>query len=884
MSHHPPDKAKKFLRWFCSQEVVDEIEGDLYETYQRDVQKYGSTRANQKYWKNVVQFIKPFALKKKTRNLNPNTMSIFKNYFVVSLRNLRNKAGYTLINIAGLATGIACCILILLFINYETSYDTFQIDSDNTYRVALERIYPDRQVNYAVTPPSFGPLYVSEFPEVESMVRIGPPFGSIVLQHGDQYFDETNLMSADSTLFEVFTFDFVHGDPKTALKGTNSLVLSESKAKKYFGDQDPLGKIISNNFIGELQVTGVFKDYPENSHVNFEMIVPILGVPFLQQESFTTFSVISYIKLKEGSNPRILEDKLPALVKTYAEGEIQRNIGMSYDEYVEAGNGYNYFLQPMKDIHLHSNLQSELKQNGSYNQVLIFIAVAAFILILACINFMNLSTARSSERAKEVGIRKVLGSVRNQLVGQFLTESILVSFLSLFAGLALVYFSLPYFSYAANVPLSIEMLNRPELIALIVGSTLILGFLAGVYPAFVLSAFKPVNVLKGQFQLGGSGVSLRNALVIFQFCISIVLIASTLIIHDQMSYLLNKDMGFDTEKMLIIDNAGLVGAQSKTFRHELIKHNSIKNAGFVSAIPGTLYPGFLTKKSESEKESYVARLLNVDTDGLQTLNIELVEGRLFDEKFNDSLNIIINQSAVEKFGYTDPIGKKLYGQVAGNQGSTPYTIVGVIKDYHFHTLHREIEPQVILHHSFTNPNSFVQYLAIKINNDEIDNVIASVEDQWNKFVPNSPFKYFFIDDYLGRHYDNEKRAGSIFFIFTTLAIVIACIGLFSLAAYMASLKRKEIGVRKVLGSSVWSIVLLLSKDFTKLIGIAILFALPISYFWMSKWLENFAYRVNVDITTLVLSGILALIIGWVTVSFQSIKAAIVNPTESLKNE
>ncbi len=811
-------------------------------------------------------------------------MSILKNYFIVSVRNLRRKLGYTFINIAGLATGLACCILILLYVNYETSYDLFQKEGDQIYRVSLERIYPDRQVNYAITPQSFGPLYVEEFPEVTAMTRVGPPFGSIVLEHENEFYTEDNMMSADSTLFDLFTFEFINGNPESALKGRNSVILNETKALKYFGTTDALGKVIRNPFIGDLQVTGVFKDYPQNSHINFEIVVPMLSVPFLQQESYTTFSVLTYIKVNESFDPQIFESKLPAMVKKYAEGQIQNTIGMSYDEYIAAGNGYNYFVQPMQDIHLHSDLQAEVKTNGSYQQVLIFIAIAVFILILACINFMNLSTARSTERAKEVGIRKVLGSVKSQLVGQFLTESILVSFLSLAVAGAVVYLVMPYFGYAANVPLTLDMLYGTQTILLIVGSTVIIGIMAGLYPAFVLSSFKPVNVLKGRLAIGGSGLNLRNGLVVFQFTISIILISSTLVIQSQMDYLLTKDMGFDTESMLIVDNAGQLAQRTNTFTYELTKNNNIEKAGFMSAIPGTLYPGFLAKKSNSSKESYVGRMMNADVSALQTMDVELVEGRLFDERYNDSLSIIINQSAVENFGYTDPVGKKLYGRIAGNPNDVEYNIVGVVKDYHFHTLHRRIEPQVILFHAPTNPNSFVQYLAIKLNTDNYEKVISEVEEKWTEFVPNSPFKHYFIDDYLDQHYDNERRSGSIFFIFTTLAIVIACIGLFSLSAYMASLKRKEIGVRKVLGGSVWSIVLLLSRSFTILIGIALVVGLPVSYLWMDTWLDDFAYRIDVNPLTLILSGVLALLIGWVTVSFQSIKAAVVNPTESLKNE
>lgn len=885
MNPSPPKGAYRFLKWYCSKQIFEEIEGDLYESFLKDIDNKGLVVARRNYILNVAQFFKPFAVKDKLINSNSHTYSMYKNYILVAFRNLKKKVGYSLINITGLAVGIACCLIILLYVNYETSYEDFQVDTEDTYRIALKRIYPDREVDYAVIPHSFGPQYVEDFPEVEAQTRIFPPFGTTVFQYEDKFFDEKRVISADSTLFDIFTIPLIMGNPETALRGSTSIVITESMVKKYFGNDNPMGKTLES-FFGSLQVTGVAEDYPHNSHLEFDFIVPFSSVPFpfFQTKNFTTFSAISYIKLKDGSDPKALQDKLPAMVKKYAEGEIQGRTGASYDEYVASGNGYFYSLQPFNDIHLHSNLEGEFKQNGSYSYVLVFIAIAIFILLIACINFMNLSTARSTERAKEVGIRKVLGSVKEQLIFQFLTESMMLSIIGFVVALVIVFLSLPYFSFITGIALSLSMLMTPTIIIGIVLGVIFIGVMAGIYPAFVLSGFKPAIVLKGQMQTSGKGVMLRNGLVVFQFAISIVLISGTLIIYNQMNYLMNKDLGFNKDKLLIIDNGGVLAEKRAVFRNEIRKNNDVSIAGYASTIPGQVYPGFVVRVPGGERESYVARQLTVDEYMLQTMDVKLLEGRFFSEQFNDSLSVLINESSVKKLGINDPIGKYLTQVQDDPTQNTTYKIVGVIEDYHFHTLHREIEPQVITYGNPNSANAFLQFAGVRVSGKNIQNTLAEIESEWQKFAPNNPFKYYFLDEYLNTYYKTEQRSGSIFSIFTSLAIIIACIGLFSLSAYTASQKRKEIGVRKVMGASIFNIVFLLSKDFTKLILMSICIAVPVSYFWMDKWLEDFAYRIDLDYLSFVLAGIISLLIGWITVSYQSFRAAVVNPTKSLRSE
>lgn len=881
MEHDPPRGALKFLRWFCSEQLLEEIEGDLYESYIKDIAKGGVRRANINYIINVLLFIRPFAIRKNKITYETNSFAMFKNYIVIAFRSLKKKVGYSLVNIAGLSVGLACSIIILMYVKYELSYEDFQIGTENTYRMALNRVYPGRSVDFAVIPHSIGHQMQEDFPEVQQIARVIPPFGTQVFRYGDKFFDEDKVIVADSTIFDVFTIPLVSGNPKTALVEQNSAVISESTAKKYFGTEDPLGKTLeanNNNFL----ITAVAKDYPKNSHLEFEIITSTTGIPFLEPINFTSFVAQTYIKLTDGFDPKILEAKLPAFLKKYADGQIRATTGMSYDEYIAAGNGYNYTLQPFKDIHLHSDLQGEFKQNGNYTYVIIFISVAAFILLIACINFMNLSTARSTERAKEVGLRKVMGSIKEQLVFQFLTESVLLAFMSLVVALGLAYLSFPYFSGITGINFSFALLGTPWLILAILVGTIVIGLLAGLYPAFVISGFMPAVVLKGRMQTSAKGVYLRNGLVVFQFAISIMLISCTLIIYDQMSYLLNKDMGFDKENMLIIENANVITEKTEVFRDRLLSNPNVLKVGYSSGLPGRIYPGFVIQPPDGEKETYVARQLVVDENMLETMGLSIIAGRGFQREFNDSLSVILNQSAVNKLGISNPIGKKITHSNNDPTQNRTYTIIGIIEDYHFHTLHREIEPQAITHTS--GAISFIQYIGVKITPNNVSRTIQDIEQEWRALESDSPFKSTFLDDDLKQHYNAERQSGSVFTTFTSVAIIIACIGLFSLAAYMAGQKRKEIGVRKVMGASVLSIVFLLSRDFTKLILVSIVLAVPVSYLWMSNWLEEFAYRIDLGVGSFILAGGASLLIGWITVSFQSIKAAIVNPTESLRNE
>ena len=892
-SQAPPQWAIRLLHWYCDPDLVEEIDGDLLETFEENTLNGGLRKARIIYALNVIRFIQPFTLKKKKEHLTPNHFAMLKNYIVVAYRSLVKKIGFSLINIFGLSVGITCCLLIMMYVQYETSYDNFHENGDNIYRIALDRIYPDREVSYAVIPHSYPPQMVADFPEVINSTAMFSSRGvfSITFRYQDKFFDENNVAFADSTFFDLLTAEFVAGDPATALDGPNKLVLTESTAKKYFGDEDPMGKsltttVFNNGQPANWMVTGITKDYPKNSHMTFDLIASNSNVPFLQNINWMAFSVTAYIELEDGTNPESVEAKFPGMIKKYAAGQIQQATGQSYEEYTAAGHGYHYFLQQIKDIHLTSNLQAEIKANSSWNYIYILISIGLFILLIACINFMNLSTARSSERAKEVGLRKVLGSLKKLLVYQFLTESILLSVLSTVLSVILVVLLLPFFNNLTGVELILSTYMTPFNVVLVLAIAVVIGCLAGFYPAFILSGFTPVAVLKGRIQNSKGGTIMRNGLVTFQFAISIILISSTFIIYDQMSFISNKALGFDQEQMLVLDNTFPLNDRSETFRQELLRHENIVAAAYAGSLPGDIHPGFIAQLPGADETQVIVSAV-IDENTFETLGIPMLEGRSFGREFNDSLSAIVNQTAAKTFGFDDPIGKRVGNPNPANPEEIIfYTIVGVVSDYHFESLHTNIGPLVFLDAASAlgaaGPGT-LNKMALKISGN-VSQTLFDVESQWKEFLPNSPFNYYFLDNRLTEFYNAEKTSSKIFTVFTTLAIIIACVGLFGLAAYTAGLKTKEIGVRKVLGASVMGIVLLLSREFTKLILIAILIAVPTAYYSMEWWLQDFAYRINISPISFIVSGTIAILIGWITVSFQSFKAAIVNPVKSLRSE
>ncbi len=807
---------------------------------------------------------------------------MLKNYLKIAFRSLMKNKIYTAINILGLSVGLACCVLILLHVQDELSYDDFHPNKEQLYRVALERIYPEYTTLYAIIPSGFSEAFAQEIPEVEKSTRlVGFPNFTNTVEYEDKVFEENYVFFADSNFFSVFDYEILQGDPDAMLKNPGTVILTESTAQKYFGDENPVGKTIQVNN-NDTEVVGIMQDLPENSHMKFDFLSSSVNLGFLGQPNYTGFSSYTYLELVPGADPQQVEAKIPAIVEKYASGQIQRELGISYEEYTAAGNGYNYFLQPITDIHLHSNLQNEIRPNGSITYVYIFVSIAVLILLIACINFVNLATARSAERAREVGVRKVMGSDRAQLIRQFLTESVFISLLSLVVAFAIIQLILPFFNELAQKELALNLLGNTLIGPLLLGFALLVGLLAGLYPAFYISSMKPVEVMKGKFRSNTKGQWLRNGLVVFQFAISIVLISGTLVVNSQMDYIQNKRLGFDKENVLVIDNVVNLD-QPGTYKQALRNLASVSSVGASSTMPGGNFFGIQFQKPGSQ-EVFTAKGMTADDRYIETIDINIIEGRSFSEEFDDSLNIILNESAVRAMGLEDPVGAQLTNtnNVNNQQVTTVYTVIGVAENFNFESLRTQITPLVIL--SSSSQFGFETFMAVRLSTANFNDTINRIEGLWKEISPGTPFSYSFLDNDLAELYQAEQRSAKIFAVFAILAIIIACVGLFGLAAYTAYQRTKEIGVRKVLGATVPNIVMLLSLDFAKLVGIAFVIATPVAWFGMQNWLQNFAFRVDLGVMTFATAGLIALAIALVTVSYQAISAAVVNPVNSLRSE
>ncbi len=828
---------------------------------------------------------------------------MFKNYLKISLRSLFKQKIYSVINILGLSVGIASCALILLNVEDEFSYDNFHEKGDNLYKVSLERIYPGYSTYYDITPHSYSEVIVADFPEILNATRIGAPLGgngTIMVRYtpetGDQLaFEESNVLLADSNFFQMFSLKLLKGEPNKVLEKANNMVITEETALKYFGQDDPINKTLVTDF-GTFTITGVCENVPDNSHFDFDFVGALSTFQFYQTINYMGFSAHIYVELDPQASPEALESKFPEMVERYASAQIQQRLNMSYEEYIAAGNGYRYFLRHITDIHLDpTNFQGKMKTGGSKTYVYIFISISIMILLIACINFMNLATARSTERAKEVGIRKTMGSERQQLIAQFLVESVLISFIAMVVAFGLMYMVLPYFNDLADKNLTIKLQGSLVIPGMIL-FTLIAGLLAGSYPAFVISAFNPVTVMKGKFHSSSKGSWLRNGLVIFQFWVSIMLIVGTMLINKQMKYMQNKSLGFDKEQMITIPRANVLNTPGnpqanppiqavnriEPFKEQLLNIPGVVTTASSNVVPGAGYFG-IQFTPQGANEPFTANAMIADDDYINSIGFEIVEGRGFSDEFHDSLSMIINERAVKSMGLTNPIGTRL-NNTAGNPPIVrTFTVVGVVKDFHYQSLRTEITPFILLSDErFNGLGGGI--ISVRISSENVNQTISSIEAKWKEFVPEEPFKFNFLDQTLNDQYQAEQNSSKVFTVFAGLAILIACVGLFGLSAYTAGLRTKEIGVRKVMGASVFGVVFMLSKDFTKLILIAFVLAIPVAYYGMDQWLQGFYFRTGIDVFTFVIAGLSTLLISWLTVSYQSIRAAIVNPVNSLRSE
>jgi putative ABC transport system permease protein len=807
---------------------------------------------------------------------------MLKNYFKTALRNLLRQRGYSLINITGLAIGMACCLLILMFVNDELSYDNYSEYADRIHRITLKLKFGGRDLHAAVACAPMAKTLINDYPEVEEAVRFRSR-GSYIIKYGENTFKEQRFIFSDPTFFKVFDIPLLKGNPGTALKDPNTLVLSKKTAEKYFGREDPIGKIVKVDNKDDYKITGVFDQIPHNTHFHFDVIASLDSLEESREQMWWSFNFNTYLVLSPQADPKSLEAKFSGFIKKYMAPQLEKLIGQSYDKMIASGNLMMEFsLQPLQQIHLYSDLAAELAPTSDIKYVYIFSAIAFFILVIASINFMNLSTARSAGRAREVGIRKVVGSQRSQLVRQFLSESMLLSIISMILALVLVKLALPSFNNLSGKTLTFSNFYHGEMILAVIVVTLLTGILAGLYPAFFISAFQPIKVLKGQLKSGVKSGWLRSGLVVFQFTASIILIIGTLVVMSQLKYIQNKKLGFNKEQVLILDNAYLLDKQAEIFKNEMLAHSQIKSATISSFLPvpsdrnnSAVFPeGQLTNKNSTSLENW-----RVDYDYIKTLGMKIIKGRDFSREFStDKTAVIINQQTAKQFDWKEPLGKHL-SRVTSDEGDlTSYTVIGVVEDFHFDSLRNTIGPLLMY---LGEANGLMSF---RINTRDISGTIALLKDKWNKFLPGQPFEYFFLDERFYEIYKAEQQLGKIFGIFAVLAIFVGCLGLFGLAAFIAERRTKEIGIRKALGASVSNIIRLLSKEFVILVAAANVIAWPAAYLIMNQWLKDFAYRTSLNFITFLAAGAAALIIALLTTSYQAIKAALSDPVQSLKYE
>ena len=807
---------------------------------------------------------------------------MLKNYFKTAVRNLSKNKFYSSINIIGLAVGLATCLLIFLYVVDELGYDKYNANAGRIYRANNDIKFNGNYLDLSQVPAVMGPTMLREMPQVQQYVRMNW-HGSFLVKKGNENIQEQRVAYADSTLFDVFTLPVIAGDAKTALKDYHSLVITETIAKKYFNSTDVVGKTMLMNDTSNYKITAVIKDIPKQSHFHFDFFVPMLESYGINEDNWLSENYTTYILLKKNADVRQFEAQLNPFMDKHVGPQLQSFVNISLSDFKKGGGYIRASLTPLTAIHLHSNKQGDLEGNGNAEYVYIFSGIALMILLIACVNFMNLSTARSSNRAKEVGVRKVLGSLRANLIQQFLTESFLISFVALVIAVLMAWLLLPYFNQLAGKEIDAAVLLQPYIVLLLIALMLIVGLLAGSYPAFFLSSFQPIDVLKGKLAKGFKRSWLRNSLVVFQFVISIVLIFGTIVIYNQLNYIHNKDIGFNRNQVVIINHANTLGNQTETFKNELLQVSGVQNATMSGYLPvnyGRNSNTYFTSPTLDPTTGINVQAWTVDENYVPTLGLKIAEGRNFSQQFlTDSTGVIINEAAAKFLATKNLLNKKIYTiKDIQSKELIDFHIIGIVKNFNFSSL-RDVVTPLALFLGKDNGN-----ISVRISSGDISNAIAQIKNKWKAIAPSQPFDYSFMDDDFNKLYTTEQRTGNIFITFAVLAILIACLGLFGLVTYAAEQRIREIGIRKVLGASVSNIAGMLSTDFLQLVIISAAIAFPLAWWAMNKWLQGFAYRVNISWWAFAIAGILALLIALITVSFQAIKAAIANPVKSLRTE
>ena len=803
------------------------------------------------------------------------------NYLKISIRNLVKHKAYSFINIFGLAVGVAGCLLILLYIQDELSYDRFNKKADRIYRINSDLKFGNTELHLPVCSDMMGQILKKDYPQVEQYTRIYSYGGDKLIKKGNEFNKERSIAFADSTFFKIFSFRVVSGNIERVLNEPNTVVISESVAKKYFGTVNASGKIMVTNDKPNpnYKVTAVIKDMPANSHFRFDFLFPMQNLQY-DWGNLLALNFHTYLLLRKGTDYKEFQKNFRQYNDKYVFPYAKQYMHIqSMEQFEREGNKIEHSLVPLTDIHLYSDRTQELSPSGNIQYVYIFSAAALFILLIACVNFMNLTTARSASRAREVGIRKVLGTERKNLILQFLAESTILAFLSVIIALIIVYIVLPAFGHLAGKNLLFQNLASPFVLPFIIALPFFIGLSAGIYPAFSLSGFKTASVLKGKILTGGG--KLRSILVVFQFAASIVLITGTLIIYGQLNYIQNKNLGFQKDQVLIINDAYTLGKNTEVFKREMLRVPGVISgtlSGYLPVPSDRNFNGFFKDATMDSKSGFTMQQWTVDYDYFKTIGIQLLKGRFFSRDYGtDSTAVIINETAAKQLGHKNPIGKKVF-VLSRNSIPRGYKIIGVVKNFNYESLRHNISSLCFMLGKSTGLVSF------KIKAASIPYILKEAKEKWKSMAAVMPFSCRFMDDSFNQLYKTERRTGYTALAFSALAILVACLGLFGLAAFLAEQKTKEIGVRKVLGASVSSILILLSGEYLKWILMANVIAWPLAYYFMSKWLQNFAFRTNISVWVFIAAGSIAVIIALATVSIQAVKAAVANPVKSLRYE
>lgn len=807
---------------------------------------------------------------------------MFKNYLLILYRNLLRQKMYTAINILGLSIGLTGCILIGLYVVNELSYDKYHKNHDRIYRVVFSGKFGTTEINGPVSPAPLAETLLREIPEVEKVFRLRN-IGDQPIIYDNKLYYQNRFLFADSTFLTEFQVTFLKGNPKKALTRPFTLVITREMAEKYFGGENPIGKtVFMKNWNMDFEITGLIENLPTNTHIRFSFLASMNSLLDSKSQFWLSDNYFTYVLLKQGTNAKKFDEKLNNLMYKHCAPDLQKFTNSSIDEFLKAGNKINYYLEKMDDVHLRSpfKIQLGLEDNGDIANVYIFIAVAIFILIIACVNFINLATARSSNRAKEVGLRKVFGSDKKQLISQFLSESLILSLFSIVLAVSLVELMLPMFNSLLDLKLSLSNINPFYLYGALMLLTVIVSFLAGFYPSVYLSAFRPAEVLKGKLKTGASGSWLRNILVVFQFTIGIFILLCTFLISKQLSYIQHRKLGYDKENLVVVDRTSPIKNQIKVFMEELRTNPNIEDLSLSDAIPGRMYDNNgLMVEGLPMNDLKLFTTFSADYTYVSTMGIKMTQGRYFSQDFpTDTAGVVINQTGLRILGIKDPLGKRIL--FPERDKKVPLTIIGVMEDFNYESLHRPINPILIRY----NPGNYDGYITLRIQKDKTSEVLDYINKTWKKYTEAAPLNYFFFDQEFKQMYNTEFRTRKVMTVFTILGIITACLGLLGLIAFTSERRTKEIGVRKALGSSTFNLIVVLSSESLKLVLISAFLASAFAYFAIVKWLQTFAFRMKIEWKVFLFATLLALLIALITVIFITIRAARKNPVEALRFE